>query len=175
MAARFVPLIAGMLLAGSTVSAATAPDYSLGLPDRFVMNGLLIAAAAPDSSTEAEAVVVKDASEPRGFLREHPILGGTLVVLGIEALLALPSTAAYADENGRTLAAVDAVFGGLMLVTPDGGKGETIGGAVGVLALAGGVLAAANNGASQDQLFFLNWAGLHVAILGGRWIGSRFD
>lgn len=156
------------------VHAAVPVDVTLALPDRFVHAGLVIAAAAPDSAHVPDPGV-KDASAPRSGLRAHPVLGGTLVVLGYQALLAIPSAAAYVDDQGKALAGADALFSGLMLITPDGGKGETFGGAIGVLALAGGMLAAGNNGASKDQLFFLNWAGLNVAILGGRWIGSKFD
>lgn len=173
MMVRATLLGAAMTIA-SFAHAATTPDYSLGLPDRFVNGGMVIAAAAPDSAPAADTGV-KDASEPRSGLRSRPILGGALVLIGYEALLAIPSAAAYVDDQGKALAGADALFSGLMLITPDGGKGETFGGAIGVLALAGGMLAAGNNGASKDQMFFLNWAGLNVAILGGRWIGSRFD
>ncbi len=173
MIGRAVFIAVAMALA--TTAHATTPDYSLGLPDRFVHASLVITAAAPDSSAPLPEGVTDISEGERSWFRTHPVLGGTLLFLGYQALLAIPSAAAYSDDEGKVLAGVDAAFAASMLITDDGGKGETYGGAIGVLALAGGVLAAANNGASQDQLFFLNWAGLNVAIMGGRWLGSKFD
>jgi hypothetical protein len=178
MSRRILPLLAatGFAAMVASIAHATTFDFPLAVPSRFVQAGLVIAAAAPDSAAPAPLPEgVTDVTNERSFLRKHPVLGGTLVFLGYQALLAIPSAAAYSGEDGKMLAGVDAVFAASMLITPDGGRGETLGGAIGVLALAGGMLAAANNGASQDQLFFLNWAGLNVAILGGHWIGSKFD
>ena len=175
-------LMTVLLCAVAPVSAGVVVDHSLALPDRFVqarLDGWV--------ALQASEIAVRDtsaASEPRPVVtaseeappasRGRKILIGAALFIGIEALLALPSSAAYADEDGKTLAAVDAGFAALTVIHPNGGRGETIGTAVGVLALAGTVLAIGDD-RSKDELFFINWAGLNVAILGGRWIGGLFD
>jgi hypothetical protein len=167
---RTAVLIAALVCAAAPALAAVPVDGSLALADRFVQPGWL-ALPAPDSVTlPAEASTREAPVEKRGSF-----VGRTLFFLGIEALLALPSAAAYADDEGKALAIADAGFAGLTLVHPNGGWGETLTPAVGLLALAGGMRAAGNNGASKDQLFLMNLVGMNVALFGGRWIGGKFD
>jgi len=177
-------LMTALLCAAAPVSAGVALDHSLALPDRFVqarLDGWVAMqandVAVPDTTAASEprpVVDPADAPEVHPTSRGRKILIGAVLFIGFEALLALPSSAAYVDEDGKTLAAVDAGFAGLSLLNPNGGRGETIGAAAGVLALAGTVLAIGDE-KSKDEMFFINWAGLNVAILGGRWIGGLFD
>ena len=178
--------VAALLCVSARVFADVASDYSLALPNRFVQVGLdgqvamqAYDMAMPDTSAASQAQLAADAAaaapeEVQKTSRGRKILMGSLFFLGIEALLALPSTAAYADEDGKTLAAVDAGFAAMSLINPSATMGETVGAAVGVLALAGTVLAIGDE-KSKDELFFINWAGLNVAIFGGRWVGSLFE
>ncbi len=169
---RTAALITALVCAAAPALAAVPVDVSLALADRFVQPGwLALAAPAPDSATPpAEASTRESPVEKRGSF-----VGPTLAILGIEALLALPSAVAYVDDEGKALAIADAGFAALTLVHPNGGWGETLTPVVGVLALAGGMRAAGNNGASKDQLFLMNLVGMNVALFGGRWIGSKLD
>jgi hypothetical protein len=183
-AIRFSTL-AVLLCAATPVSARVTTDHSLALPDRFVqarLDGWVALqaqdGAVPDTSAASEPRPAVDpvaaTEEGHETSRGRKILFGAVLVIGFEALLALPSTAAYVDEDGKTLAAVDGGFAALSVITPSASRGETIGAAVGVLALAGTVLAIGDD-RSKDEMFFINWAGLNVAIFGGRWIGGLFS
>jgi hypothetical protein len=177
-------LLAALLCAATPVSARVTADHALALPDRFVqarLDGWVALqaqdGAVPDTSAVSEprpAVDPVAAPEEVHESRGRKILIGAVLVIGFEAMLALPSTAAYVDEDGKTLAAVDGGFAALSVITPSASRGETIGAAVGVLALAGTVLAIGDD-RSKDEMFFINWAGLNVAIFGGRWIGGLFS
>jgi len=177
--------VALLLCAATPVAARVAVDHALALPDRFVqarLDGWVALQASdmavPDTSAASEAAAAADRAaapeETRPTSRGRKILIGAALFVGFEALLALPSTAAYVDEDGKALAAVDAGFAVLSAINPSATTGQTIGAAVGVLALAGTVLAIGDD-RSKDEMFFINWAGLNVAILGGRWIGGMFS
>jgi hypothetical protein len=168
---RTAVLIAALVCGTTPALAAVPVDGSLALADRFVQPGWLVLAAAPDSATlPAEASIKESSSE-----KHESLVGQAVFFLGIEALLALPSAGAYADDEGKALAIADAGFAGLTLIHPNGGWWETFTPAVGLLALAGGMRAAGNNGTSKDQLFLMNLVGMNIALFGGRWLGSKLD
>lgn len=88
------------------------------------------------------------------------------------------SSAAFANDRGRSLAGIDVAS--TVLGYAAGSSGSTtpnqhLGSALGLVVMAGAVLVCGANGSSPDQLFVINFLGFPALVTAGYFVGGLFD